>query len=163
MKKATVSSLVLLQNLNKLTTPNEYSTCVRLSYNTPSFRSIVGSVGNLYKKLSNGKITLIGLQNNREWWKKNGCSGLYFYTYTRSEIEVVFFIKSKKKISEIELRSRIAKILKPKEMIVKFDDPEEFVNYFSDLSIVESGFQYFGNSHQIGEINVNPKLTISTL
>jgi hypothetical protein len=29
-------------------------------------------------------------------------------------------------------------------MSVIFDAPEEFANYFSDISIVESGFQFFG-------------------
>ena len=163
MKKSTLSSLVLLKNLSKIKSSTGYSTCIKLKYYTSSFHSVVGGCGNLYKRLSNSKTNLFGSNiNNREWWKRNGCSGLYFYTYTRSEIEVVFFISSKRKLNELELRSRITKIMKPREMVVKFDDPEEFVNYFNEHSIVESGFQYFGISNQVGETNVSPTHSIST-
>ena len=156
MRKSTLSSLVLLKNLTKITSPSEYSTCIKLKYNTRSFRSVVGSCGNLYKRLSNSKTTLFGSSDhNRAWWKRNSCSGLYFYTYSPSEIEIIFFIKSAKKLNELEVRSRITKILKPQEMSVTFDAPEEFANYFSDVSIVESGFQFFGLS-RANENTIHP-------
>jgi len=157
MKKSTISSLVLLKEIDKLKSDDKFSTIIKLKYNTSSFKS-VGSVGNLYRKLSNGKITLLGLSNNREWFKKHGCTGVYYYRYSQSEIEIYFFIKSLKKLNELELKSRIVKILKPKEIEVKFDEPAEFVNYFSDLSIIESGFQFFGNPSFRDEIKFNSTL-----
>jgi hypothetical protein len=164
MKKNTAKAQVLLNHLKESPTFHSNLISIKLLYPTDSFRRRIGSVSNLYKILTNGKNTLMGLGTNRDWWGRHNCQdGIYFYEYKLNNIEIMFFFSSEKKINQLELKSRINKILKPTFMEVITDDTSVFSNYFNENSVLESGFQFFGNSHHRGEINVSPTFTISIL
>lgn len=146
MKKNTAKAQVLLNQLKKSPSIQNNLISVNLIYPTDSFRRRIGSVSNLYKILTNGKNTLMGLGTNRDWWGRHNCQeGIYFYEYKLNNIEIMFFFSSEKKINILELKSRINKILKPSLMEVNTDDASVFSNYFNENSVFESGFQFFGN------------------
>lgn len=145
MKKNTLRAQVLLSQLKNNPSLPKNLISIKLKYPCQSFKRKVGSVSNLYKILSNGKNTLLGLGTNRDFWGKNNCEGIYFYEYTMNDIDVMFFISSEKKVNQLELKSRINKILKPTLMEVITNDTSVFSNYFNDKSVLESGFQFFGS------------------
>jgi len=109
----------------------------------------------LFKILSNGKNTLMGMGTNRDFWSRHKCNGLYFTEIRKDTIDLFFLISSERRINELEIKSRITKILKPATMEITYNDPLVFKEYFTDDIVFESGFQFFG-SNRTHENTLNP-------
>ncbi len=146
MKKNTARGKVLLSQIKNTIPDSNNIITIKLTYPLESFRKRVYTISNFFKVLSNGKNTLHHLGNNREFFKKHRISGCYYYQYKEGNLDLMFFISSEKKINELELKSRITKILKPATMEITYNDPLVFTEYFTENIVFESGFQFFGSN-----------------
>ncbi len=144
MKKNTARGQVLISQINNNIPNSKNIITLKLVYNLESFRRRAETISNFFKILSNGKNTLMGNGTNRDFWNKHKCNGVYFYEFRKDKIEIFFLISSAKKLNELELKSRINKILKPTSMQINYNNPFVFKEYFNDNTVFESGFQFFG-------------------
>jgi hypothetical protein len=144
MKKNTARGQVLLSQIKNTIPDSNNIITIKLTYNLDSFRRRVGTTSNLFKILSNGKNTLMGIGTNRDWWNRHKCNGVYFTEIKKDRITLVFLISSDRRINELEIKSRITKILKPATMEISYNDPLVFKEFFTDDIVFESGFQFFG-------------------
>jgi len=132
----------MLKNKHKLTDPVSIFV---LKYDYEKFVSIIESPSKFFKKLSNSKSSIPGFGTNREWWKDHKPNGIYRYKISDIDIELKFFIESKKPLNERELKIRLIKILKPKEMEFHLNDYDYFIESISDvLEDVKEGMEMFG-------------------
>ena len=89
---------------------NKHWYVVNITYSTETFYTRVNSVSELYKRLSNSKTALVGHPSNREWWKELDPSGFYDFTPNKDITVLSFVLETKKKINELEFKSRVKKI-----------------------------------------------------
>lgn len=132
----------MLKNKDKLTDP---VSIFIVKYDYEKFVSIIESPSKFFKKLSNSKSSIPGLGTNREWWKNHQPEGIYRYKISDNEIVIKFFVESKKPLNERELKLRLHKILKPKEMEFHLNDYNYFVESISEvIEEVSEGMEFFG-------------------
>lgn len=132
----------MLSNKHKLTDPVSIFV---LKYDYEKFVSIIETPSKFFKKLTNSKSSIPGFGSNREWWKEHKPNGMYRYTISDNEIEIKFFVECKKPLNERELKIRLFKILKPKEMEFHLNDYDYFIGSISDaLEEVKEKIQMFG-------------------
>lgn len=143
MKYDTSNLKVMVENIkNNLTKP---LSVIILRYDYEKFVDGVGTPSQFFKKLSNSKMSLSGLGNNREWWKKIKPNGLYKYKISNNEIELRFYLESDKPINLNEIKLRIYKILKPKEMKFNLNDTDFYLNSLEEIiEEVKEGMEFFG-------------------
>jgi hypothetical protein len=146
MKKNTARGQVFISQIKNENPDSKNIITIKLTYPLESFRRKVISTSNFYKVLSNGKNTLMGIGTNRDWWNRHKCNGVYFTEIKKDRITLVFLISSERRINELEIKSRITKILKPATMEISYNDPLVFKEYFTDDIVFESGFQFFGSN-----------------
>ena len=60
-----------------------------------------------YKRLSNSKTALPRNPINHEWWLKLDPNGFYDFTPNKDIAVLSFVLETKKKINELELKSRV--------------------------------------------------------
>jgi hypothetical protein len=165
MKKDTSNLKVMVENIkNNLTKP---LSVIILRYDYEKFVDGVGTPSQFFKKLSNSKMSLSGLGNNRDWWKKIKPNGLYKYKISMNEIELRFYIESDKSINLNEIKFRIYKILKPKEMEFYLNDTDFYLNSLEDIiEEVKEGMEMFGGVKK-GDLenlkNINELLTLDKI
>jgi hypothetical protein len=132
----------MLENKHKL---NDPVSIFILKYDYEKFVSNIETPSKLFKRLTNSKSNIPGLGSNREWWKKHKPNGMYRYRISDNEIEIKFFVESKKPLNERELKLRLFKILKPIEMEFHLNDYDYFIGSISDaLEEVKEKIQMFG-------------------
>jgi len=134
---------VMVENIkNNLTKP---LSVITLRYDYVKFVDGVGTPSQFFKKLSNSKMSVSGLGNNRDWWKSIKPNGLYKYKISKNEIELRFYVESDKPIKLNEIKFRIYKILKPKEMEFHLNDTDFYLNSLEDIiEEVKEGMEMFG-------------------
>lgn len=116
-----------------------------LKYDYEKFLSHLESPSKFFKKLSNSKMAIPGLGSNREWWKNHQPEGIYRYKISDNEIVIKFFLECKKPLNERELKLRLYKILKPKEMEFHLNDYNYFVDSISEvIEEIREGMEFFG-------------------
>jgi len=88
---------------------------IEIQCNTKKFETNMKSVSDFYRKLSNSKMSLGGVQqSNRHWWSRSIIGGIYYYRKTESNIEILFNVELKtENILGVKLQfySRIKKLL----------------------------------------------------
>jgi hypothetical protein len=143
MEKDTTNLKVLVQNIkNPLKKP---LSVIILKYDYEKFVSNVETPSKFFKKLSNSKMSLSGLGNNRDWWKSIKPNGLYKYKISNNEIQLRFYLESDKQINLNEIKFRIYKILKPKEMEFYLNDTDYYLKSLEDIiEEVKEGMEMFG-------------------
>jgi hypothetical protein len=143
MEKDTSNIKVIVQKIkDNLTKP---LSVIILKYDYNKFVSNVGTPSQFFKKLSNSKMSLSGLGNNRDWWKSIKPNGLYKFKISNDEIKLKFYIESDKPINLNELKFRIYKILKPEEMEFYLNDTDFYLNSLDDIiEDVKEGMEMFG-------------------
>jgi hypothetical protein len=144
------------KGFNLKTTKKNYCV-INLLFNTEEFNSKCTSIGDFMKKLKNGKISYKDdeyfgrpKQNNREYFNDIiGDGGFYRFTYSFNFIEINIYLDLKGDIEEIIdseiIKSRISKIVKPIEFEIGFNDQLLLNKTFRDLSIIDTGWNVFGN------------------
>jgi hypothetical protein len=130
---------------------------INLLFDTDEFTSKCSSIGDFMKKLKNGKISYkydeyFGRpkQNNREYFTGLiGEGGFYRFTYSYNFIEINIYLDLKGEIDDLTdreiIKSRISKIVKPIEYEIGFNDRLLLNKTFRDLSIVDTGWNVFGD------------------
>ncbi|WP_304142301.1 hypothetical protein [Mesoflavibacter zeaxanthinifaciens] len=132
----------MLRNKYKL---NDPVSIFVLKYDYEKFVSNIETPSKFFKRLTNSKSAIPGFGSNREWWKKHQPNGMYRYRISDNEIEIKFFVESKKPLNERELKLRLFKILKPIGMEFHLNDYDYFIGSISDLlEEVKEKIQMFG-------------------
>ena len=115
-----------------------------LNYKTQDFFKYNKSVSKFYQKLTNSK-SAVGKLSNREWFK-NIENGFYKFQVTPEKTIVYICLEPKRKLSELDLKTRIKKIKPyPFEMEIGVNDYELLNAYFCNLFDYKSGVEVFGN------------------
>lgn len=163
MKKMTKRVEFLINEIKRLDeqrTPfTKKWTIVVITYDYNTFYRQNKSVSHFFKKLTNGKNTLLGMPNNRDWFKSLQTSGFYKYRLDEDIVEIAMILETKKKINELELKSRIRKITLPKGIIIGEEDLSLFEKMFLNRSYLEVGTEVFGeHKKNIGQPMINEYL-----
>lgn len=115
-----------------------------LKYSTQDFFKYNKSISKFYQKLTNSK-SAVGKLSNREWFK-NIENGFYKFDENPNQIIVYICLQPKRKLSELDLKTRIKKIKPyPFEMEIGVNDYELLNAYFCNLFDYKSGVEVFGN------------------
>jgi hypothetical protein len=119
---------------------NKHWYVVTITYSTETFYSRVISVSEFYKRLSNSKTGLVGHPSNREWWKELSPSGFYDFTPNKDSAVLSFVLETKKKINELELKSRVKKIAPYLEIFIGNKTQKD---YEFELEFIKEFFQKY--------------------
>lgn len=126
---------------------------VTITYSTETFYRRVRSVSEFYQKISNSKTTLVGHPSNRDWWKDLSPSGFYDFTPNKDIAVLSFVLETKKKINELELKSRIKKIAPYLEIFIGNKNQKDFE--FELAFIKEFFYKYEPKTELFGDIKRN--------
>ena len=128
---------------------------VTITFSTETFYRSLRSVSEFYQKISNSKATLVGHPSNREWWKDLNPSGFYDFTPNKDITVLSFVLVTKKKINELELKSRIKKIAPYLEIFIVNKSQKD---YEFELEFIKDFFQKYETKTELfGEIKRNKK------
>ena len=105
---------------------NRYWYVATITFSTETFYRRVNSISEFYKRLSNSKTNLIGLNSNREWWNKLSPSGFYDFTPNKDFIVLSFVMETKVKLNELEFKARTKKIVPYIEINIGTKEEKEF-------------------------------------
>lgn len=134
--------------INETFQKKENSTFIILNFEFEKFYKYNLSVSDFFKKLTNNKNSLNGRFNNREWWSSLSIDsknqGFYRYNITHNFVDIVILINSDKKMNELELKSRIKKIIPKFNIEITENNEFTFNQVFNDILSLESGFSLFG-------------------
>ena len=115
-----------------------------LKYNTQEFFKHNKSISKFYQKLTNSK-SAVGKLSNREWFK-NVENGFYKFDENPDQIIVYICLQPKKKLSELDLKTRIKKIKPyPLQMEIGFNDYGLLNKYYFNLFDYKWGVEVFGD------------------
>jgi hypothetical protein len=134
---------------------NQHWYVVTITYSTETFYRRLNSVSQLYKRLSNSKATLVGHQSNREWWKELDPSGFYDFTPNKDIVVLSFVLETKKKINELEFKSRVKKIAPYLEIYIGNKTQKDFE--FELAFIKEFFLKYEAKTELFGDVKRNTK------
>ncbi len=144
---------------NLKTTKKNYC-IINLLFDTEEFNSKCSSIGDFMKKLKNGKISYkedeyFGRpkQNNREYFTDIiSEGGFYRYNYSYNFIEINIYLDLKGEIDELIdgeiIKSRISKIVNPIEYEIGFNDRLLLDKTFRDLTVIDTGWNVFGDGYR---------------
>ena len=113
---------------------------VTITYSTETFYRHLNSVSEFYKRLSNSKTSLTGNPSNRDWWKDLSPNGFYDFTPNKDVAVLSFVLETKKKINELELKSRIKKIAPYLEIYIGNKNQKD---YEFELEFIKEFFQKY--------------------
>ena len=105
---------------------DRYWYVAKITFSTETFYRRINSVSMFYKRLSNSKTALPGNPTNREWWQKLDPNGFYDFTPTKETIVLSFVMETKSKLNELELKSRVKKIVPYLEINVGTKEQKEY-------------------------------------
>jgi hypothetical protein len=133
---------------------------IKLLFDTDEFNSKCSSIGDFMKKLKNGKISYDSedyfgrpKQNNREYFNHLiGGGGFYRFTYSYNFIEINVYLDLKGDFDNLIdgeiIKSRVSKIITPIEFEIGFNDKLLLDKSFRDLSMVDTGWNVFGDMYK---------------
>jgi hypothetical protein len=113
---------------------------ITITYSTETFYRRLNSVSDFYKRLSNSKATLVGHPSNREFWKELDPSGFYDFTPNKDIVVLSLVLETKKKINELEFKSRIKKIAPYIEIYIGAKTQKDFE---FELAFIKEFFQKY--------------------
>ena len=143
MKNETENLKVLIKNIkDELTHP---LSVFSVKYDYDKFVSEVQTPSKFFKKLSNSKTSILGFGTNREWWKNLKPNGVYRYFISDGEIIIKFYMETITPINERELKLRLYKVLRPKEMEFHLNDNDNYIKLLPEIiEEVKEGIQLYG-------------------
>ncbi len=148
MKNTTKKIELLVNEINQLNEKNSQTQrndiIIVLTFSFDTFFRRCSSISNFFKILTNGKNTLTGMRCNRDWFKSLDVDGFYRYNITRDIVELIMVITTSKKINELEFKSRVAKIAKPLNIVIGYNDKYLLNKKFIDVFSLETGMALFG-------------------
>jgi hypothetical protein len=131
---------------------------ITIVFDTNKFNKKCSSIGDFMKRLKNGKITLDNFtnfnrpkQNNRQYFNNLiEDFGFYRFIYGHKFIELNIYLDVIDGLEDFHteseiIKSRVSKIVSPLECIVEFNDKSLLDKTFRDISIVDTGWNVFGN------------------
>ncbi len=129
---------VLDEKKSEKTRKNDYC-IIQLTFDIEDFYRKCDTIGEFLKKLRNNKNSLSpNLPNNRVFFKIIGKNGLYHSTIYTDKVEINIFLELNKKFNELEMKSRISKIIKPTKIEISFNDDEILKQTFKSNFVVSS-------------------------
>ena len=139
-----IDTTPLKVHLKKLQLSDQLSIFI-VKFDYDKFKSTIETPSNFFKKLSNSKMSIPGIGSNRDWWKKHQPNGIYRYQISDNEITIKFFLESNFYLNEREIKLRVHKILKPKEMEFHLNDYDYYIYSISEvIDDVKEGMELFG-------------------
>ncbi len=112
---------------------------IQLTFDIQDFYRKCNTIGEFLKKLRNNKNSLSpNLPNNRVFFNLIGKNGLHHSTIHNDKVEINIFIELNKKFNELEMKSRISKIIKPTKIEISFNDDEILKQTFKSNFVVSS-------------------------
>lgn len=105
---------------------NRYWYVATINFSTETFYRRVNSASEFYKRLSNSKSNLIGLNSNREFWSKLSPSGFYDFTPNKENIVLSFVMETKARLNELEFKARVKKIVPYLEISIGTKEQKEY-------------------------------------
>jgi hypothetical protein len=105
---------------------NRYWYVATITFSTETFYHRLNSASEFYKRLSNSKSNLIGLNSNREFWSKLSPSGFYDFTPNKETIVLSFVMETKAKLNELEFKARVKKIVPYLEISIGTKEQKEY-------------------------------------
>jgi hypothetical protein len=145
------------QGLTTSPKPKNEFCIITVVFDTNSFNMKCSSIGDFMKRLKNGKITLDDSthynrpkQNNRQYFNNLiESGGIYRFVYGQKFIEINIYLDIidglDYNIEREIIKSRINKIVSPIECHIEFNNKSLLDKTFRDLSIVDTGWNVFGN------------------
>jgi hypothetical protein len=134
---------------------NKHWYVVTITYSTETFYRRLNSVSDFYKRISNSKATLVGQPSNREWWKELDPSGFYDFAPNKDIVVLSFVLETKKKINELEFKSRVKKIAPYNEIFIGTKTQKDFE--FELAFIKEFFLKYEAKTELFGDVKRNTK------
>lgn len=134
---------------------NKHWYVVTITYSTETFYRRLNSVSDFYKRISNSKATLVGQPSNREWWKELDPSGFYDFAPKKDIVVLSFVLETKKKINELEFKSRVKKIAPYLEIFIGTKTQKDFE--FELAFIKEFFLKYEAKTELFGDVKRNTK------
>jgi hypothetical protein len=112
---------------------------IQLTFDIKDFYRKCDTIGEFLKKLRNNKNSLSpNLPNNRVFFNIIGKNGLYHSNIHTDKVEINIFLELNKKFNELEMKSRISKIIKPSKIEISFNDDEILKQTFKSNFVVSS-------------------------
>jgi hypothetical protein len=137
---------------------NSYWYVATITFSTETFYRRVNSASEFYKRLSNSKSNLIGLNSNREFWSKLSPSGFYDFNPNKETIILSFVMETKAKLNELEFKARIKKIVPYIKINIGTKEQKEFE---FELAFERMFYQQYEPKTEIfGDIKRNIELPI---
>ena len=134
---------------------NRYWYVATINFSTETFYRRVNSASEFYKRLSNSKSNLIGLNSNREFWSKLSPSGFYDFTPNKENIVLSFVMETKARLNELEFKARVKKIVPYLEISIGTKEQRE---YEFDLAFERKFYQkYEPKTELFGDVKRNTK------
>jgi hypothetical protein len=149
MNKTTKRIQFLVEEINKTDEDTRENVIIILTFPFAGFYRRCKSVSNFLKILTNGKNTLTGSKSNREWFKTLNADGFTRYNITREIVEIILVLKTSERINELELKSRVSKIIKPLEVVLSYDVKYLLNKKFIDVLNIETGMSLLGDYRRI--------------
>lgn len=129
---------VLDEYKTKKTRKKDYC-IIQLTFDIEDFYKKCDTIGEFLKKLRNNKNSLSpNLPNNRVFFNIIGRNGLHHSTIYTDKVEINLFLEINKKFNELEMKSRISKIIKPTKIEISFNDDEILKQTFKSNFVVSS-------------------------
>ena len=120
-------------------TKKKYYCIIQLTFDIKDFYRKCDTIGEFLKKLRNNKNSLSpNLPNNRVFFNIIGKNGLYHSNIHTDKVEINIFLELNKKFNELEMKSRISKIIKPSKIEISFNDDEILKQTFKSNFVVSS-------------------------
>jgi hypothetical protein len=125
--------------------PKKKDFCIiQLTFNIDEFYRKCDTIGEFLKKLRNNKNSLSpNLPNNRVFFNVIGKNGLHHSNIYTDKVEINIFLELNNKFNELEMKSRISKIIKPTKIEITFND-EDILNQTFKSNFVVSSWGLFG-------------------
>ena len=147
MNKLTQRIKSILEEIKKeqgITTKKKDYCIIQLTFDIEDFYRKCDTIGEFLKKLRNNKNSLSpNLPNNRIFFNVIGKNGLHHSTIYKDKVEINIFLELNKKFNELEMKSRISKIIKPTKIEITFND-EDILNQTFKSNFVVSSWGIFG-------------------
>jgi hypothetical protein len=151
MNKLTQRIKSILEEIKKeqgIKTKNKDYCVIQLTFDIEDFYRKCDTIGEFLKKLRNNKNSLSpNLPNNRVFFNVIGKNGLHHSNIYTDKVEINIFLELNKKFNELEMKSRISKIIKPTQIEITFND-KDILNQTFKSNFVVSSWGIFGEEYR---------------
>jgi hypothetical protein len=125
---------------------NSHWYMINIVFDASTYFRRLNHINDFYRRISNSKSSLTGLQTNRSWWKRITPTGIYEPILTDEALVLNFIMTTDSKLNELEFKSRAKKICPYISLTIGYQEKTELEkvvanNYFSYRQNIE----LFGN------------------